>query len=532
MSRITTNAALSSFGAGGSANVRHSDHATPRGPQRALGHGSLIGKVVAEKYEIRAILGVGGMGVVCEARHVELGKRVALKLIDKSMKESATIAERFRREARAAGRIDSDHIVEVFDVGFDTSIGLFIVMEHLEGDDLATRLEQGPMGSDVVALVAHQIARGLAKAHAAGVVHRDLKPANVFLARRENGQVAVKILDFGVSRLLHDDRGRAAARITGAGMPIGTPLYMAPEQAEGLPDIDGRADIWSFGAVLYEALSGNPPFPDCGSYQSTIVHMLATTAKPLASVAPHVPPALAALVDSMLVHDRDKRVPDAAAVTAALLRACPSVSPDGHGRGLAVIVPSSPDAVDETGDTEVFDRDAMAMALSLSDAPLPRRSGMRLSTPRTPAAQDDSAPSLFASVVVPSEVTQRIAPVGPKALLEASFGTTLRLPPSHASSALRSPANVAPARGSDEAQAATEPQADRQRTTLRERSRVALGLALAIAFVAVAAAAYVAGRKSGRGSHHLEMWLHGPTATTPAATPGAMSEGGASAPRG
>jgi serine/threonine protein kinase len=312
---------------------------------------SLVGLAVGGKYEVRRVLGIGGMGVVCEAVHLDLGKKVAIKLIDKTMKESELIVARFRREAFALGQIQSEHIVDVFDVGADARVGLYMVMEHLPGEDLQTRLERDKrLDVTTAVMIGHQMARGLEKAHAAGVIHRDLKPANVFLTMRDNGSMLVKLLDFGVSKLLNDAGG---ARITGSGAPIGTPLYMSPEQAEGKDDTDGRADIWSLGAVLYEALAGAPPFADRGSYHGTIVGILTSRAKLLHDAAPWVPVEVAKVVDAMLVHDRDARIKDAAAVTKRLLEAYPTVLPDGTGRHTAVIVPTT-QAVDATGDTEIF----------------------------------------------------------------------------------------------------------------------------------------------------------------------------------
>jgi serine/threonine protein kinase len=327
---------------------------------------SLVGLAVGGKYEVRRVLGIGGMGVVCEAVHLDLGKKVAIKLIDKTMKESELIVARFRREAFALGQIQSEHIVDVFDVGADARVGLYMVMEHLPGEDLQTRLERDKrLDVTTAVMIGHQMARGLEKAHAAGVIHRDLKPANVFLTMRDNGSMLVKLLDFGVSKLLNDAGG---ARITGSGAPIGTPLYMSPEQAEGKDDTDGRADIWSLGAVLYEALAGAPPFADRGSYHGTIVGILTSRAKLLHDAAPWVPVEVAKVVDAMLVHDRDARIKDAAAVTKRLLEAYPAVLPDGTGRHTAVIVPTT-QAVDATGDTEIFNassfsKDAQALRAS------------------------------------------------------------------------------------------------------------------------------------------------------------------------
>jgi serine/threonine-protein kinase len=325
----------------------------------AATYSSLVGLAVGGKYEVRRVLGIGGMGVVCEAVHLDLGKKVAIKLIDKTMKESELIVARFRREAFALGQIQSEHIVDVFDVGADARVGLYMVMEHLPGEDLQSRLERDKrLDITTAVMIGHQMARGLEKAHAAGVIHRDLKPANVFLTTRDNGSLLVKLLDFGVSKLLNDAGG---ARITGSGSPIGTPLYMSPEQAEGKDDTDGRADIWSLGAVLYEALAGAPPFADRGSYHGTIVGILTSRAKLLHDAAPWVPADVAKVVDAMLVHDRDARIKNAAVVTKRLLEAYPTVLPDGTGRHTAVIVPTT-HAVDATGDTEIFTSAGMKAA--------------------------------------------------------------------------------------------------------------------------------------------------------------------------
>jgi len=354
---------------------------------------SLVGLAVGGKYEIRKVLGVGGMGVVCEAIHLDLGKKVAIKLIDKTMKESELIVQRFRREARAAGQIQSEHIVDVFDVGADARVGLYMVMEHLAGEDLSARLERDKkIDVKTGVMLGHQIARGLAKAHEAGVIHRDLKPANIFLTTRDNGQMLVKLLDFGVSKLLHEAGG---ARITGSGAPIGTPLYMSPEQAEGKDDVDGRADIWSLGAVLYEALAGAPPFADRGSYHGTIVGILTSRPKLLQDAAPWVPAELAKAVDAMLVHDPDARIANATLVTQRLLEAYPAVLPDGTGRHTAVIVPQAQAAVDAVGDTEFFTSGSISAAMkaaSRSSAPNPPASGPTSGRPSGEAAARASNP--------------------------------------------------------------------------------------------------------------------------------------------
>lgn len=440
----------------------------------ATTYSSLIGVAIGEKYEIQRVIAAGGMGVVCEALHRELGKRVAIKLIERSMKESEVIVARFRREARAAGKIQSEHIVDVFDVGADPRVGLYMVMEHLPGEDLQTRLDRDVRVDVTTAVtVAHHVARGLAKAHEAGVIHRDLKPANIFLTQRDSGELLVKLLDFGVSKLLGEESTSNA--LTAHGTPVGTPLYMSPEQAEARADVDVRADIWSLGAVLYEALSGTPPFSDRGSYGATLVGILTTKPKPLQQVAPWVPPAVASVVDAMLVHDREARLPSARAVTERLAEAFPAVRADGTGKNAAIIVPRDADAVDETGDTEFFSAEEMPRTQVLAPGHRPS-SGPAQSRPNgDPAIPPGAAPAFKGStVLLPrwSEIAHAAAAAAP-----------------------RDPARSAPA----DARVPSEPPPPTirdDRLALRaERRRAMKIIAIIIIVAAVGVAAFWAGRR-------------------------------------
>lgn len=277
----------------------------------------LIGQTIAGKYQIKRLIGAGGMGSVFEGEHVEIGKRVAIKVIDPSHASSSEVAARFRREARAASRVESENIVQVFDVGQDPASGLYMVMEYLTGQDLADRIRaDGRLDVALAAKLGVQAARALGKAHAAGVVHRDLKPANLFLTTREDGAVQLKILDFGISKLSRDDappsgpvKPGTKGALTREGVVIGTPQYMSPEQAQGLP-VDLRTDVWSLGAVLYEALSGQNAYEDKGTYQQTLILIVTTPPKPLSQVAPWVPAEIAAVIHEALTHDLDRRLPD------------------------------------------------------------------------------------------------------------------------------------------------------------------------------------------------------------------------------
>jgi serine/threonine protein kinase len=189
----------------------------------------IVGTTVAGKYRIRRVVGSGSMGIVCEAEHLEIGKRLAIKVIDTSLAGMSDIAMRFRQEARAASLVESQHIVQVFDVGTDDKLGLYLVMEYLTGEDLAAALARDKrFDVDDAVRIAVQVARGLAKAHEAGVVHRDLKPANIFLTEREDDDPLVKILDFGISKVIDASRAESKLKLTRAGTVVGTPQYMSP----------------------------------------------------------------------------------------------------------------------------------------------------------------------------------------------------------------------------------------------------------------------------------------------------------------
>jgi serine/threonine protein kinase len=270
----------------------------------------IVGTTIAGKYRVRRIVGGGSMGVVCEAEHLEIGKRVAIKLIDASLTGMSDVATRFRQEARATSLVESNHIVQVFDVGTDDELGLYLVMEYLAGEDLARMLaREGRLPVDTAVRIALQVARGLAKAHEVGVVHRDLKPANIFLCASEDSQPMVKILDFGISKVIESSRASSARglKVTRDGMVVGTPQYMSPEQAQGF-SVDERTDVWALGLVLYEMLAGRPAYRELPTYEQFIIHLVSKPPDPLREVAPWVPDALASVVHGAVEHDVTKRI--------------------------------------------------------------------------------------------------------------------------------------------------------------------------------------------------------------------------------
>ena len=268
-----------------------------------------LGALLAGRYRLVRLIGAGAMGAIYEGVHVDLDMRVAVKIVHPKHGGESEIAARFRREARAAGRIASEYVVLVHDVGRDPTLGMFMVTELLEGEDLEARLARElRIEIETATLIGYQVARGLAKAHAAGVVHRDLKPANIFLTTRDDGSLLAKVVDFGVSKVSSCPDGPLTAK----GTALGTPQYMAPEQLEGALDVDGRADVWSLAACLYEMLTGKSPFSERGGYLDIMIAIARERIEPLRSEAPWVPAALADVIDEGLERDRAFRTPDAA----------------------------------------------------------------------------------------------------------------------------------------------------------------------------------------------------------------------------
>jgi eukaryotic-like serine/threonine-protein kinase len=216
----------------------------------------LIGEMLAGSFRVTRVLGEGGMGRVYEAQHVRLPKRFAVKVMHEDLASRGQSVARFDREAQAVARISSEHVVDVVDV-VRAQGRTCIVTELLEGEELGDFLRRvGKLPLPTAIAICRQICRGLAAAHAVGVVHRDLKPSNLFLVKREGGVAHVKILDFGIAKF--DD----GSKLTQTGAILGTPAYMAPEQALGSGDVDIRADVYAVGAVLYRMLTGAPPFPE------------------------------------------------------------------------------------------------------------------------------------------------------------------------------------------------------------------------------------------------------------------------------
>jgi len=277
------------------------------------------GDVVAGKYEINDLIGTGGMGFVFSATHVELGEKVALKFLRPECTSNEELVGRFAREARASVKIKSEYVARVFDVGTLPDGVPFIVMEYLEGKDLFEVVrEQGPLPIKVAVEYVMQACEALAVAHANGVVHRDIKPENLFLTQRAQGMDIVKVLDFGISKVaLTGSAFEHKMPLVQTMMPMGSPVYMSPEQIRASKDIDARTDIWSLGCVLYELLTGTAAF-DAPSLTQLSATILEQSAPPLRSLCPTAPLELEAIILRCLEKDPARRFHDVGELAIAL----------------------------------------------------------------------------------------------------------------------------------------------------------------------------------------------------------------------
>ena len=280
--------------------------AAPENTARAV-EDPLFGTELVAAYRIERVLGEGAMGKVYEAAHLRLDRRFAVKVLHQPLAQKEEYRARFDREARVMSRIRSDHVVDVADVTVAADGRTCIVTELLEGEDLERHLAQrgGKLPVQRAVYLIRQCLRGLAAAHALGVVHRDLKPSNLFLARDASGRVNLKVLDFGVAKQGGD------AELTAAGMIMGTPAYMAPEQARGARFADARSDIYAAGAVLYRMLTGRAPY-DEADVNGTLIRLMSEAPRRPSSLEREIPAGLEAMIERAMARDPAERYQSAA----------------------------------------------------------------------------------------------------------------------------------------------------------------------------------------------------------------------------
>jgi len=281
----------------------------------------MIGTTIDGRYLVESVLGEGGMGMVYGGRHAIIDKRVAIKVLRKEAATDEHAAQRFLAEAKAASKIGQQNIVDITDFGVLPDGHAYFVMEFLDGPTLGRVLQKGgPMAPDRAVGIALQVARGLGAAHNKGIVHRDLKPDNIFVLDREGAPDFVKIVDFGIAR-----DASTKKRLTVAGMVMGTPEYMAPEQASG-QEIDHRADQYALGCILYEALTGSTPFRGDNPMQTLTRHVFDTVVPP-SKARPDltIPASIEAVVLKTLAKSREERYANLEELMKALQEIAPSL---------------------------------------------------------------------------------------------------------------------------------------------------------------------------------------------------------------
>ena len=288
------------------------------------------GEVIDGKYQVDRILGQGGMGAVVRAYHLLLRAPVAIKFMNPQYVDLPGAVDRFLNEGVAAKAIISDHVVKVDDVGKLPSGAPYLVMDCLDGRDLAQVLEQeGRPGiaAERVVWYALQVLRALQAAHAAGIIHRDMKPSNCFVVTKDGDTDFVKILDFGISKV----QTPGSEALTQTHSALGTPLYMSPEQAKSPKEVDGRTDVYSVSVIMYELLSGRTPFTtESGQLTELLFKLFTADPDPLETLAPHLPEGLAAVIHKGLAREPDARFSSALAMAEAL-------EPYADDRGRALI---------------------------------------------------------------------------------------------------------------------------------------------------------------------------------------------------
>ena len=297
---------------------RSSGGAAPADDEHGPARRQIIGRVIGDKYGVTGLIGEGGMGAVYEAEHLAIGRLVAVKVLHPKHAQKREAVSRLHHEARVVGTIGHPNICEVYDIGRLDDGSPYLVMERLHGETLAEKIQrEGSVAYPELIDIVVQVLSALVAAHDKGVVHRDLKPENIFLSERAGMPPVAKLLDFGISKAANLDD--TAVNLTRTGMVMGTPYYMAPEQARGDRMLDHRVDLWAVGVVLYEGLSGRRPFV-ARNYNALLVQILTSRHRPLVECKPDVPVGLSQLVDKALSKMREDRFQSAAEFQEFLLR--------------------------------------------------------------------------------------------------------------------------------------------------------------------------------------------------------------------
>jgi len=335
----------------------------PTPPTRVAERDDLVGPgaMIASKYRVLRVIGMGGMGKVVAALHVELNQTVAIKVMHPEMATETDSVRRFMREGKSAALLRSDHAVRIIDVGRLPSGVPYLVMEYLEGEDLDARRARRQLSVEEIVDYMAQAMTAIAEAHDAGLVHRDIKPQNLFLMRLPDGRERVKVLDFGLAKELPSIQSTNSA-LTTDNMLLGSPHYMSPEQIRTPTSVDGRTDIWALGAAMFKLLTGQPPYVS-GTLHGVLARILADPAPHVRSLRPDVSPALDEVIARCMEKDLEKRFQSVHALLDAMLAAVPLPSAS------MVKQRAAPPTMVDVPPTR-FDQDEVTVARDKPSAPL------------------------------------------------------------------------------------------------------------------------------------------------------------------
>ncbi|MCU0655117.1 MAG: serine/threonine protein kinase [Polyangiaceae bacterium] len=406
------------------------------------------GSLIAQRFLVERTIGSGGMGVVLQVRHQGLNERFAIKVLRPRAGDPLRAAQRFQREARAAASLRCEHTVRVVDFGHLEDGSPFFVMELVEGQSLAARLQSGPL--PVAEAIQHtlHVCAALAEAHALGIVHRDIKPANLLLTTRSDGSPLVKLADFGVAKL------QEVGLLTDTHASLGSPAYMSPEQIRSAREVDPRTDLWSVGVTLYELLSGRLPF-HAFTAPGVLSRVLTEEPTPLASLCPGLPPPLLDIVARCLQKDPARRHESVLDLADALARIGPDPGEGDRIRRIAahaVRPPPAPAPLPTTPPEQITE---VATALTQEPDPAPAPAPRPRPPPLLAARRFlwlAALPGAFlAGKFWLSSAPSSPDPTHPSA---SSVGST-RLPPPSASPALSAPPQAPPALTATAAPAST-----------------------------------------------------------------------------
>jgi len=368
---------------------------------------SLIGLVLADKYRVLRPIGDGGMGIVYEAEHIGLAKRVAIKMMRDRYAHDKEAVARFHREALAASRIGNPHIVDVSDLGLTPAGHSFVVMELLSGFPLSQVIETtGPMPVPRALHIIRQVLRGVGAAHAKGIIHRDLKPDNIFLDPDGEPGDFVKLLDFGISKVVDLDEQVAMTKLTSTGVVMGTPAYMAPEQAMG--QRTGRpCDLYACGVILYELLAGRPPF-DGATYAMLAAQLLTSPPPDLGVIRPDLSARLVSAVHHALNKDPAHRFQSAEQFAAAL--STESTEPNAHPPMQLGVAPIETVRVRGSRRSWPWLAALAALAVSATTVAVVLSRRGEVASPEAPSSPKLAAPPVAASETSPPKVAPASVP--------------------------------------------------------------------------------------------------------------------------